>query len=117
MKRLIILMLVAVFLTSVFLTRSQWDGDITEAVSLSLAAEAGAGESRILPWSIDGDLLLFLFLAGGAAAGFAAGYYWRVLFAGGREKEAGRNPNPDENSGARLPPRAAAGASGKERTR
>jgi hypothetical protein len=32
-----------------------------------------------------GDLLLFVFLVGGAVAGFAAGYCWRLLVSEKRE--------------------------------
>lgn len=73
---------VAVFMIAVLLTRSQWDGDVTEGAALPLAEQAGVAESQILPWKVEGDLLLFVFLAGGATAGFAAGYYWRSLFSG-----------------------------------
>lgn len=82
----IVIILAATFLGGVLATASSWDGDITEAAAGPLAQTAGVEESRVLPWSIEGDLLLFLFLAGGAVAGFVAGYQWRRLFA---EKDSG----------------------------
>lgn len=83
MKRnLIIGSIVVIFLAAVLMTESRWEGDVTEAAANPLAEKAGITESRILPWKIDGDLLLFFFLSGGAVAGFAAGYYWRSLFSG-----------------------------------
>jgi hypothetical protein len=88
MKRwMIVLAVVAVFLTAVLFTESQWEGDVTEGAAAPLAEKAGVEESQVLPWKIDGDLLLFFFLSGGAAAGFAAGYYWRTLFSESGRKE------------------------------
>ena len=55
-----------------------WQG-VDEAVVEKIAREHHR-EAR--PPLIDvgqGDLLLFVFLAAGAAGGFAAGYYWRKL--------------------------------------
>lgn len=83
MKRwLIVLSVVVVFMAAVLMTESKWEGDVTEAAANPLAEKAGVEEAHILPWKIDGDLLLFFFLSGGAVAGFAAGYYWRSLFPG-----------------------------------
>lgn len=88
MKRtLIIVAVVLVFLLAVLMTESKWEGDVTESAAAPLAEKAGVGESHVLPWKIDGDLLLFFFLSGGAVAGFAAGYYWRVLFSESSRKE------------------------------
>ncbi|MHB8793679.1 MAG: cobalt transporter [Thermoleophilia bacterium] len=78
---------VAVFLAAVLLTESKWEGDVTEGAATPLAEKAGVEESEVLPWKVDGDLLLFFFLTGGAAAGFAAGYYWRGLFPGSASKD------------------------------
>ncbi len=82
MKVVIIAAVVAVFLTAVLFTESQWEGDVTEGAAAPLAEKAGVEEAHFLPWKIEGDLLLFFMLSGGAAAGFTAGYYWRILFPG-----------------------------------
>lgn len=88
MKRwMLVLAVVAVFLAAVLLTESKWEGDVTEGAAAPLAEKAGVEESDVLPWKVDGDLLLFFFLTGGAAAGFAAGYYWRGLFPGSASKD------------------------------
>ena len=89
MKRwFIVVSIMVVFLAAVLMTESKWEGDVTEAAANPLAEKAGVEEAEVLPWKIDGDLLLFFFLSGGAAAGFAAGYYWRSLFPGAVDKEA-----------------------------
>ncbi len=94
MKRWLIVMAVgAVFMGSVLATRADWDGDITETAAEPLAAGAGVAESHLLPWRIEGDLLLFVFLAGGVAAGFAAGYYWREIFSN-EHKPSEQDGNP-----------------------
>jgi hypothetical protein len=54
----------------------QWEG-IDETVVSKFATEAGRAPSE--PY-IHGDVLLLAFLVGGAAAGFVAGYYFRVAF-------------------------------------
>jgi len=88
MKRWVLILAVAgVFLAAVLFTESKWEGDVTEGAAAPLAEDAGVEETEILPWKIDGDLLLFFFLSGGAAAGFAAGYYWRSLFPESDSKE------------------------------
>jgi cobalt/nickel transport system permease protein/cobalt/nickel transport protein len=86
-KKIILIVALSIFLVALLATASAWDGDITEHAAENLAPDAG--ETQILPWKIEGDLLLFFFLAGGAIAGFAAGYYWRKLFAetGSKEQE------------------------------
>lgn len=50
------------------------------ALANQYAQEVGAGERPPYINTDKGDLLLFLFLAGGAIAGFWLGYAWRDLF-------------------------------------
>lgn len=64
---------------------SDWPG-LDEAVVEKIAAEAGRAPRRPLIDTDRGDLLLFVFLGGGAAAGFVLGYGYRALFVeGGRD--------------------------------
>ncbi len=64
----------------------KWPG-IDEAVVNRIAREQGR-EARpsFLP-EAEGDLQLFLFLLAGAVGGFAAGYYWRVLVEGRKDRK------------------------------
>jgi cobalt/nickel transport protein len=55
-----------------------WTG-VDEAVVEKIAREHGREAKPPLINTDQGDLLLFVFLIGGAAAGFMAGYYWRKL--------------------------------------
>ena len=87
---LIVISVVVLFLGAALFTESRWEGDATESAAEPLKEKAGVQESQVLPWSLEGDLLLFVFLAGGAAAGFAAGYWWRSLFGSGGKKEETR---------------------------
>ncbi len=56
----------------------KWQG-VDESVVERIAREHGRETRKSLIDTDQGDLLLFLFLLAGAAGGFAAGYYWRVL--------------------------------------
>lgn len=99
-RRLIILSLIAVFLAAVLATNSEWRGT-DDSVIAPMAEQAGSETSQLLPWSLAGDLELFVFCAGGAIAGFAAGYYWRQLFAGnggGEPPPVGRQDGRGEES-------------------
>lgn len=58
--------------------KGKWPG-VDEAVVEKLAKEHGRPSREPLINTDQGDLLLFLFLLAGAAGGFAAGYYWRML--------------------------------------
>ena len=69
---------------------SKWSG-VDEAVIEKFAKEHGREAKEPLIDKDQGDLLLFLFLLAGAAGGFAAGYYWRVLF--GAEKFERKDQN------------------------
>lgn len=63
------------------LAPKSWSG-VDEAVVEKIAREHGREAKRPLIDPGEGDLLLFVFLVAGACGGFAAGYYWRELFAG-----------------------------------
>lgn len=89
MKRwLVIAGVTAIFIAAVLVTKSSWQGT-DESVIGPLAEQAGVEEKQVLPWTIEGDLLLFVFTAGGAVAGFIGGYYWKTLFPG-RPRQAGQ---------------------------
>lgn len=59
----------------------KWPG-VDEAVVEKISREHGRESRDSLINTDQGDLLLFAFLLAGAAGGFAAGYYWRVLLEG-----------------------------------
>ena len=56
-----------------------WSG-VDKTVIEKFAEKAGRPARAPFINTDQGDLLLFVFLTAGAAAGFAAGYYYRVLF-------------------------------------
>lgn len=56
----------------------KWPG-VDESVVEKYAKEHGREASEPLINTDQGDLLLFVFLAGGAIGGFGAGYSWRML--------------------------------------
>lgn len=87
MKRwLVIITLLVIFLAGVFTTKAEWQGT-DDSVIGPMAEKAGVEEKQILPWTLEGDLELFVFCTGGAVAGFAAGYYWRQLFSKNSKRE------------------------------
>ena len=55
-----------------------WTG-VDEAVVEKIAKEHGREAKPSLINTDQGDLLLFVFLVAGVVAGFAGGYYWRML--------------------------------------
>ncbi len=55
-----------------------WTG-VDEAVVEKIAKEHGREARKPLINTDQGDLLLFVFLVAGVVAGFAGGYYWRML--------------------------------------
>ncbi len=59
----------------------KWPG-VDESVVEKISREHGRESCDPLINTDQGDLLLFVFLLAGAAGGFAAGYYWRVLIEG-----------------------------------
>jgi cobalt/nickel transport protein len=59
----------------------KWPG-VDESVVEKISREHGREACDPLINTDQGDLLLFVFLLAGAAGGFAAGYYWRVLIEG-----------------------------------
>jgi hypothetical protein len=63
----------------------KWQG-IDEAVVQKIAREHGHEARRSFIDTGEGDLQLFMFLLAGAAGGFAAGYCWRALLEGKRNK-------------------------------
>lgn len=63
-----------------------WTG-VDEAVVEKIAEEHGRSAKPPLINTDQGDLLLFVFLVGGAVAGFIAGYYWRTLTSGKKGPE------------------------------
>lgn len=78
------LLFVILFLTAPCLipisafSSEKWPG-VDESVVEKYAKEHGREASEPLINTDQGDLLLFVFLAGGAISGFGAGYFWRVL--------------------------------------
>ena len=86
-RKLIIAALAVLFIGAVLATSSKWMGTDDTVVG-GLAQKAGVRQSQLLPWSLTGDLQLFVFCAGGAIAGFTVGYYWRSLFGEGPREQA-----------------------------
>ncbi len=66
---------------TVALGAEKWPG-IDDAVVNRIAKEHGREPTSSFLPEAEGDLQLFLFLLAGAAGGFVAGYYWRVLLEG-----------------------------------
>ena len=90
MKRLGIVVAGAVLMQmiwccGVLCAAEQWQG-IDEAVVQRIAREHGREARKPLIDTSSGDLQLFAFLAAGAVGGFIAGYCWRALLEGKREK-------------------------------
>ncbi|AUX39156.1 uncharacterized protein SOCE26_005380 [Sorangium cellulosum] len=69
-----------------------WEG-VDEAVVRRVAEDAGRHDTGPLFAGLEGDLLLFAFLWAGLLAGFALGYFSRVLF-------VERADQPAEKAGA-----------------
>jgi hypothetical protein len=80
---------------------ASWSG-VDETVIEKFAEKAGRPAWKPFINTDQGDLLLFVFLLAGAAGGFAAGYWFRVLFPP-RPKNA-VCPEPVEGSKGDGPP-------------
>jgi len=91
MNRWLPLLVVAVLLAPVLPCASagaaSWAG-VDETVIEKVADKAGRPAREPFINTDQGDLLLFVFLLAGAVGGFAAGYWFRVLFPPRREKDA-----------------------------
>jgi cobalt/nickel transport protein len=74
----LVFMTIHVLLFSIVSADDKWPG-VDKAVVEKFAKEKGREAKPGLINAEQGDLLLFAFLVAGAAGGFAAGYYWRVL--------------------------------------
>jgi hypothetical protein len=64
--------------SSLAIASEKWPG-VDETVVEKYAKEHGREAHVPLINTDQGDLLLFVFLIAGAAGGFVAGYYWRML--------------------------------------
>jgi ABC-type cobalt transport system substrate-binding protein len=85
---IVVIMLTGYLGSMALYAAEKWPG-IDEAVVNKIAREHGrAAQPSLLP-AAEGDLQLLMFLLAGALGGFVAGYYWRVLLEG--KKERGKN--------------------------
>lgn len=75
---LLIIAVSGFFLSAAVAAPDKWPG-VDETVVEKYAEEHGRKARAPLINTDQGDLLLFVFLLAGSIAGFAAGYYWRVL--------------------------------------
>ena len=75
-----------VLLSGALFAAEQWQG-VDEAVVQKIAREHGREAAKPFIDTSGGDLQLFAFLAAGAIGGFAAGYCWRALLEGKKEKQ------------------------------
>lgn len=64
--------------TAVVTASDKWSG-VDESVVEKYAKEHGREAREPFINTDQGDLLIFVFLIGGAIGGFAAGYYWMTL--------------------------------------
>ncbi len=84
-----ILLLTSYFSLPTSLPAAEWSG-VDETVVEKYAEEHGRAAKDPLINTDQGDLLLFMFLIGGAIGGFIAGYYWRTLTEG-RDRHSLKN--------------------------
>lgn len=73
---------------------ASWSG-VDETVIEKFAEKAGRPARTPFINTDQGDLLLFVFLLAGAVGGFAAGYWFRVLFPPRGKNDDGRILNHD----------------------
>jgi hypothetical protein len=85
-----LLIVFSVGLISAEAGEGKWAG-VDETVVEKFAAKAGRTPKEPFITKDQGDLLLFLFLIAGVAGGFAAGYYFRVLFHEKKRKGVPKN--------------------------
>lgn len=80
MPGIIIWLLASLWLSGQFaFAQNRWSG-VDENLVEKVASEHGRAPWQPFINTDQGDLLLFVFLLAGAAAGFALGFYWRKLF-------------------------------------
>lgn len=96
MKKAILILIVAGTLLSGPISTSgraaSWAG-VDETVIEKFAEKAGRPAWKPFIDTDQGDILLFVFLLAGAVGGFAAGYWFRVLFPP-RKKNDGSTDSP-----------------------
>jgi cobalt/nickel transport protein len=87
---------------------ASWSG-VDETVIEKFAEKAGRPAWKPFINTDQGDLLLFVFLLAGAAGGFAAGYWFRVLFPPRRKNavcpelvEGSKGGDPRGHNGKRI---------------
>ena len=102
-KMTLILLIIGVLISRPMGTAGRtapWPG-VDETVIEKFAEKAGRPASKPFINTDQGDLLLFVFLLAGAAGGFAAGYWFRVLFPPRRKSAV--CPEPEEGAKAAGP--------------
>jgi cobalt/nickel transport system permease protein/cobalt/nickel transport protein len=86
MKKLLITLLVLILASGITFAEEEkpekWAG-IDEAVIEKYATDKGREAAEPL-FSVEGDMLLFLFAMAGAIGGFVMGYYWHKVFVVGK---------------------------------
>jgi hypothetical protein len=87
---------------------ASWSG-VDETVIEKFAEQAGRPAWKPFINTDQGDLLLFVFLLAGAAGGFAAGYWFHVLFPPRRKNavcpelvEGSKSDGPPGHNGKRI---------------
>jgi hypothetical protein len=95
MKKTALILLFAIVLLSGSICATgraaSWSG-VDETVIEKFAEKAGRRAWEPFINTDQGDLLLFVFLLAGAAGGFAAGYWFRVLFPPRRKNAVSSEP-------------------------